>query len=830
MTTEIRSLCTIGEFTIGQNANIAEAIEVMQRNKKGAVVIEDDKKLRAILSERDVVRLLADSVDLNQKAILHATQNPITVNESRSIIHTLIIMTENEIRRIVVVDDHGNFMGLVTHKDLVTHIEDDAYRSNLKVKHIHERVKRVIYAKPNENLKNILKLMSENRISAIPIFENNKAVGIISEKDILDIASRGVSLDALAKEVMHSPIISVKIDTLVVDAVKLMNDKNIRRVLVKDNDDNCVGIITQKDILRNFESDYKTLISRKFKHTKDVLNMLPEMVVEVLDGKDEQVVVWANKKSVEFFGDAIVDKKVDNLLKNDWLAIYMRIIKDGAIERYKVTQNEHIFEISGFYMRSESPDERGRIKLIIRDITSSEIMQANVKGELETYLRIINSTDDIILLYGAYDGKIKIANESTLKSLGIVKGEIYKKTIFDIVAEEKELIEEKIAQIIKEDKIVKGVRHYKRSNGEVFPVEITATKVVLENSIYVLIVARDISEKLALEKMITKRNEELSLFHNFINSLNRSSGIDEAYEVLTFYLLQSGVDSVHIYNINPSLTRISETSVKQNKPLWQEDCLSSDLTHCKVMLSGTQFAKNSSKEFGCPLAKLDKSAKSYLCQSVYSSGKLIAIISLVSTKEQFFDQEITRFLSDLFNAFSLLVSNLRLIEINRELSIRDPLTNLYNRRFLNEYLAKEADRTKRSGAPLSVIMIDLDDFKRLNDRYGHEVGDVALKIVASTIDKQVRKGDIAARYGGEEFLVALPNCTKEDGIKMAERIRVALENAPISSDKGGKLYITASIGIATLDECANAEVQELIILADDRMYQAKNGGKNSIVF
>jgi diguanylate cyclase (GGDEF)-like protein len=208
---------------------------------------------------------------------------------------------------------------------------------------------------------------------------------------------------------------------------------------------------------------------------------------------------------------------------------------------------------------------------------------------------------------------------------------------------------------------------------------------------------------------------------------------------------------------------------------------------------------------------------------------LIAIVSLLSHKEGFFDQEITRFLGDLFNAFSLLISNLRLIEINRELSIRDPLTNLYNRRFLGEYLEKEIENSRRSGAAISAVMIDLDDFKQLNDHYGHEVGDLALKVVAGVIDRAIRKGDIAARFGGEEFLLVLPASAKEGAMQMAERVRTTLERTPITTAKGGRLYITASFGIASFVEDEARTAEKLIQIADTRLYEAKNGGKNAIV-
>jgi diguanylate cyclase (GGDEF)-like protein/PAS domain S-box-containing protein len=830
MNLTLSAICDTGDYLVPLEATLQEAIAVMRTNGKGAVVVAEGTTIRGILTERDVVSLVSSGARSTERILSHITPGVIRVQGNRSLLHALIIMTEHDIRRLVVTDEQGGFLGLITQKDLLQHIEDDAYRSNLKIRHIQERVKRVIHIAPGESTRQALKLMSEHHISAIPVFEEAKPVGIISERDVLDLMANASDLDRPVREYMISPIISVDVDFLVLDVVKLMNTRNIRRVLITDKNDLCLGIVTQKDILKNFENDYKTLMARKLKHTKDVLNLLPEMILEVLDDQEEQVIVWANSRCLDFFGQEITDKAIDQLLpKSDWLPIYVQIMDQGRIERVKVTTGVYTLEVSGFYLRSESGSERGRIKLIIRDITESEEQKRSIRSELDTYLRVINSTADMILLYGAYDGKIKIANESALKILGLARQEIGRWSIYDIVTEEKSFLDEKIANIVKEDKVIKGVRHYRKADGKTFPVEVTATKVILENSIYILVVARDISEKLAMEQIIQRRNEELTLFHNFINSLNRSGSIEEAYEVLTFYIKHIGLDGVHIYKINPSLTRISESSVSQEETLWKSDCLSSDVNHCKVVLSGTHFTKNSCKEFGCPLAKLDKQVKSYMCLSVYSSGKLIAIVSLLSHKEGFFDQEITRFLGDLFNAFSLLISNLRLIEINRELSIRDPLTNLYNRRFLGEYLEKEIENSRRSGAAISAVMIDLDDFKQLNDHYGHEVGDLALKVVAGVIDRAIRKGDIAARFGGEEFLLVLPASAKEGAMQMAERVRTTLERTPITTAKGGRLYITASFGIASFVEDEARTAEKLIQIADTRLYEAKNGGKNAIV-
>jgi diguanylate cyclase (GGDEF)-like protein len=157
-----------------------------------------------------------------------------------------------------------------------------------------------------------------------------------------------------------------------------------------------------------------------------------------------------------------------------------------------------------------------------------------------------------------------------------------------------------------------------------------------------------------------------------------------------------------------------------------------------------------------------------------------------------------------------------------QLSITDPLTGLLNRRYIEERLAEEVNRADRSGDPMSFMMIDVDEFKSYNDRYGHPAGDEALKIVGQILRENLRGADVAARYGGEEFSVLLPETSVEESRTIAERIRRHVEETKFPRRK-----VTVSIGIATLGGDV-AGVKELIAAADAALYQAKRAGRNTI--
>jgi diguanylate cyclase (GGDEF)-like protein len=161
-----------------------------------------------------------------------------------------------------------------------------------------------------------------------------------------------------------------------------------------------------------------------------------------------------------------------------------------------------------------------------------------------------------------------------------------------------------------------------------------------------------------------------------------------------------------------------------------------------------------------------------------------------------------------------------------ELSIRDPLTKLYNRRKFDEFLEHEIDRAKRNQHAFCIAQIDLDDFKNINDTFGHPIGDLVLKEIASVLMRDVRRTDVVARVGADEFAVLLPETDPEEGLRVAEKLRQTITDLALGLPVGG-VRITASIGLASYP--ANADdLQKLAIAADVAVYKAKRSGKNQV--
>jgi diguanylate cyclase (GGDEF)-like protein len=167
-------------------------------------------------------------------------------------------------------------------------------------------------------------------------------------------------------------------------------------------------------------------------------------------------------------------------------------------------------------------------------------------------------------------------------------------------------------------------------------------------------------------------------------------------------------------------------------------------------------------------------------------------------------------------------------EALREQATHDALTGLFNRRYLDETLPRELHRHQRSGEPMVVAMLDLDHFKRFNDTYGHQAGDKVLHAIADLFKKNTRKSNVVARYGFEKFSVILPECSRDEVLVFAERIRTLIAEYPFADrEKQPGVDITASIGVATFPH-DGIERKALIDHADQSLTIAKNSGSNRV--
>jgi diguanylate cyclase (GGDEF)-like protein len=217
------------------------------------------------------------------------------------------------------------------------------------------------------------------------------------------------------------------------------------------------------------------------------------------------------------------------------------------------------------------------------------------------------------------------------------------------------------------------------------------------------------------------------------------------------------------------------------------------------------------------------------CVPLTSQGEVIGVLYVESPRgtEQF-DEGNRQKLLLLSDTLGLALGNLRLRERLRTESVRDPLTGVFNRRFLHEVLAFELARSAQSGQPFSLMMLDIDHFKDFNDIYGHETGDLVLVELAETLRRYSRKNDIVCRWGGEEFLLVFPTMDAEAAYERAEMLREAIKAIVVTSEGRRVDLVTVSAGVATYPG-AGLEAETLIAAADRALYEAKRSGRDRVV-
>lgn len=220
----------------------------------------------------------------------------------------------------------------------------------------------------------------------------------------------------------------------------------------------------------------------------------------------------------------------------------------------------------------------------------------------------------------------------------------------------------------------------------------------------------------------------------------------------------------------------------------------------------------------------------YLCVPLTVQGETLGLFCLVGVPARRGEHQVSRqqLAVTMTEAIKLSLSNLKLRKKLREQALHDPLTGLFNRRYLEEILSRELHRARRGNSPLCVAMLDLDNFKQFNDAFGHDAGDSLLREFGQVLRERVRKSDISCRYGGDEFVLVLPDSSLADTQQRVEQIRVLVKELQIRH--GGPLLdtMTVSAGVAEAPEHGSTP-PELLHAADNALYAAKQAGRDRVV-
>lgn len=327
---------------------------------------------------------------------------------------------------------------------------------------------------------------------------------------------------------------------------------------------------------------------------------------------------------------------------------------------------------------------------------------------------------------------------------------------------------------------------------------------------------------------LSRHNQVITLFSKMNDFLQTSNTEKEAYSIISETTIQLfPEDSGAVYVLSASRDMLDAVVVWGPHPPAN---LTFPPSECWAHRRG-QVHLGIGHERWCP--HVTDNGHMYACLPLLAQGETLGILHVTDglAKGDKADEArmaekgtLAKILAD---NIGLGIANLKLRDSMRNLSIRDPLTTLFNRRYMEEALAQEQHRSRRNDAQLAVIMIDIDHFKEFNDNFGHDGGDAILRVLGGFLKKHVRGSDIACRYGGEEFVLILSPATAEGARQRAEKIceDVRLLNVRHAGQELGA--ITLSLGVAIFPDHAPGTAA-ICKAADDALYQAKSGGRNRV--
>lgn len=301
------------------------------------------------------------------------------------------------------------------------------------------------------------------------------------------------------------------------------------------------------------------------------------------------------------------------------------------------------------------------------------------------------------------------------------------------------------------------------------------------------------------------------------------------------------VKRLTLLEINHSLNRFEPITItKGNVDEDYNEKILSDPLECLAYRTGNRVILSDDKKSACTTCKCSND-DTIICKPMMSSGKQTGVIKFTLDNKRLKEnkdingsmESKIRFLESYLKSYidltSLTISNINLLNAYKNQALTDPLTNIYNRRYITEYLFGLLNISKRRESPLSVFMIDIDNFKKFNDEYGHKVGDTVLKAVAKTIESSIREGDTVARYGGEEFIVVLPYSNTDLAFEVGERVRSAVENIEWDEHELPNIQsVTISLGISSFPLHGYSHYH-LTNAADKALYKAKREGRNRVI-
>ncbi|MFZ4077150.1 MAG: sensor domain-containing diguanylate cyclase, partial [Legionellaceae bacterium] len=385
----------------------------------------------------------------------------------------------------------------------------------------------------------------------------------------------------------------------------------------------------------------------------------------------------------------------------------------------------------------------------------------------------------------------------------------------------------------------------KTKKGDVFSIEVNISSFATAEGEFAIAMIRDASARMEHIKLVKEKEKTLMKINSKLETEKKNLDVsnkkgllltelsemlvsckhqDEMLLVISSYVGKILDFSQGVLYLFDALHKYLEAKTTWGHPNPYEQIISPEA--CWAIRRGVMHESNASDPgVPCDHVKHSKVGFSYICIPITAQNEIFGLMYLeIEAYAEVESIEYHLFINMVSKTIAMAIANISLRDLLRDQSIHDALTGLYNRRFLDEYLTKQLFYSKRQNKPLAVIMLDLDDFKKINDAYGHDVGDIVLEKLGHLMARLTREEDVVCRYGGEEFVCIMQDCSLPLAKKRAEEFRCKIQQmnqGPFPPP------VTISVGISLYPQDGTLST-ELIEAADKALYVSKKTGKNKV--
>lgn len=574
------------------------------------------------------------------------------------------------------------------------------------------------------------------------------------------------------------------------------------------------------------ECDVPELLKR-LKRLEEAIDSSEDLIISL---DSNAVFLFLNKAFSKYYSidrNQVIGHRITEFVDKDHFNKYLKPIFEKVLQGNSVKEDMS-YDLPGMGRRYFSivfspqkgiEDDEIIVVGIMRDITDRVLMENKIKESEKKYREIINRMNDSIWVID-FDANFIDVNDTAVRTLGYTREELLSLGPADIDASlEKEQIEE-LARGMKTDEIQVFETSHKTKDGRVIPVEISSSLVFYQGETAILSIARDITRIKKAEEALLEERNKLKELHRSIDQLQRCETEDKLWDKalkMTKNILKLDQCIFYVLEKDKLVPRaVSKAALPEGlKTLNLDEGIAGKTFRELKTIQGNDLRKWKEAK------SVRKDVRSFISIPI---GK-VGVVQIFSTQKEAISSQDVSLVEILAGHLREETARIRLEEVLRAQAIRDPLTGLFNRRYFDQSIKKEVMRAKRYKHPLGIMMIDINRFKEINDRFSHMTGDKVLAETARLLKKTVRDIDMVVRYGGDEFLIVFPETNGEPSGLIIGRIRKNLDEWNQKQDIMD-FPLTLAMGASYLKPGTDETIETVIKKADQKMYEDKRLQKN----